>query len=148
MKSRQLYFFAILLWTVTGCGPERGLIPRTHDGRVPDVINIAAMLDSTQSHKKLITLTWAYDSVRYGTDREAANLRDWEVFRSFNDTSFFQSRGRTFFPTFSDSSNEIQPGARDSVVVLYKVYPSGYLHDNIQFTGKPSDIVTVIVKNN
>ncbi len=148
MKFWQTCFLAAFSWVAAGCGPERGLIPNTHDGRVPDVIDFSAQLDSTQSHKRLITLTWAYDTVRYGTDREQANLRDWEVFRSFNDTSFFQSRGRTFFPTFSDSSNEIQLGARDSVVVLYKVYPSGYTHDKIQFTGKPSDIVIVTIKKN
>lgn len=148
MKS-LLLFTSVLTLVLISCNDDRGLIPNTHDGRVPDVINLVYMVDSTVISKKLLVrLSWGYDSLRYGTDREKANLRDWEVYRSFNDTAsvLFSSRGRTFFPQFIDSSNEIRPGNRDSVVLFFKVYPAGYTSDNIQFIGKPSDVINVIIR--
>lgn len=149
MKIIVVSVSVLFLMVSLGCDEDRIVRPNTHDGRVPDVINFTYKIDTTAATKKLaVRLTWNYDTVRYGTDREKANLRDWEVYRSFNDTAsiFFQSRGRTFFPQFTDSSNEIRPGEREQVVIFYKVYPAGYTVNNIQFIGKPSEVLNVIIK--
>jgi hypothetical protein len=131
-----------------GCEADRALIPNTHDGRVPDVLTFNGRVDSSATRKFIVKLTWSFDSVRYGTDRQTANLRDWEVLRALGDTSaaFFQSRGRTFFPQFSDSSNEVQLNGRDSVVLYYRVIPAGFTVNNIQFIGKSTPPMLVIVR--
>lgn len=144
MKRIALILIVAAL-AAAGCEPDRQLVPNTHDGRVPDVINFTGHVDSVAS-RRYVKLSWAYDTVRYSTDRERANLRDWEVFRSIADTSYFQSRGRTFNPVYTDSSDQIQLSGRDSVIVFYKVYPAGYTIDNIQFIGKPSDILQFVIK--
>lgn len=137
------------MW-LAGCDEERVLIPNTHDGRVPDVINITARLDSITSKNPsqfVVWLQWAYDSIRYSTN---PNLKNWEVYRVIaNDTLTFKFQLQKFVetPIYADSSVSIQPGLRDSVVVLYRVIPIGNVDENnIQFTGKPSDIVRVSIK--
>ncbi|MCX6138933.1 MAG: hypothetical protein NTV54_15755 [Ignavibacteriales bacterium] len=129
-----------------GCDSDRSLVPNTHEGRVPDVLAFSGKIDSSATKKYIVQLKWAFDSVRFGTNREVANLRDWEILRSIGDTSFFQSRGRSFFPQFSDSSNEVQLSGKDSLVLFYKVIPAGFTVDKIQFIGKPSDPLLVIIR--
>lgn len=131
-----------------GCEPDRQLVPNSHDGKVPEVINFVAKVDSTPTRKMVIRLTWAYDTLKYPTDRDKANLKDWDVQRSVGDTTFFQSRGRTLFPSFSDSSNEVQPLSKD-VVLYYRVDASGFTDfagRRVQYDGKPSDILEIIIK--
>lgn len=145
MKSKTIYF-VLMTVILIGCDTERNIVPNTHDGRVPEIIGLTYVVDTNAVGQKVIRLRWGYDSLKYGTDRIAANLRDWEIYRSSSDTSQFTSRGKTFFPLFDDASPEVQPGGRDSVIILYRIFPNGYLVDNIQFIGKPSPILEIIVR--
>lgn len=131
---------------VIGCEPERFLIPNTHNERVPEIINLTYFVDTITATQKVVKIRWAYDSVKYGTDRVKANLRDWEVYRSANDTLQFTPRGRPVFPSWDDFSAEVQPGGNDSVVIYYKIFPNGYTKDNIQFVGRPSPLIRIVVK--
>lgn len=147
---KNVYFGAVLFGLLfsTGCDDERVLTPNTHDGRVPDVLNFRAVIDSSIStpSKYILRLLWAYDTVRYPV---SPNIKNWEVYRVVaNDTLTFKFQLQKFVqsPFFYDSSITIQPAGRDSVVVLYRVIPIGNVVENIQFTGKPSDIVRVVVR--
>ncbi|NUN70227.1 MAG: hypothetical protein HUU02_11000 [Bacteroidetes bacterium] len=136
-----------LMALVAGCDEERVLTPNTHDGRVPDVVNLTAQIDSSKVKPStfILRLRWAYDSLRYPSN---PNLKNWEVYRVVaNDTLTFKFQLQKFVqtPVYADSSISIQPGGRDSVVVLYRVIPIGNVIDNIQFTGKPSDILRVVI---
>ena len=132
---------------ILGCDTERSLVPNTHDGKVPDVVSFSARVDSTSvTKKKIVRMTWGYDTARYGVDRKNANLLDWEVTVAKEDTVIFESRGRTFVPSFIDSANDIQLGARESLIVFYKIFPTGYNIDHIQFIGRPSDPYKVVIR--
>lgn len=136
----------ILVVLFTGCDEERSIVPNTHDFKVPEIIGLTYSVDTNAVGQKVIHLRWGYDSLRYGTDRLQANLRDWEIYRSSTDTSQFTSRGKTFFPVWDDASNEVQPAGRDSVVIYYRIFPNGYLVDNIQYIGKPTDVIEIVVR--
>lgn len=150
MNKRYFYFGCILLLLfVSGCNEERILTPNTHDGRVPDVINLSARIDSSAAKptKYIVWLSWTYDSLQYSIK---PNLKNWEVYRviGYEDTLTvkFQLQKFVQIPKFGDSSISIQPANRDSVVILYRVIPVGNVDSsNIQFTGKPSDIVRVSI---
>ncbi len=146
MYNKILFLIIAVVVMLAGCEAERNLIPNAHDGRVPDILDLTYKVDTNASRQKVITLRWRYDSLKYGTDRIAANLRDWEIYRSANDTAQFTSRGKTFFPIWVDSSPEVQPAGRDSVIIFYKIFPNGYPVDNIQFVGRPSEILRIIVR--
>lgn len=143
---KKIFFIFIVGVSLTGCEPERLLIPSTHDGRVPEIINLTYSVDTISAAQKVVRIRWGYDTVKYGTDRIKANLRDWEVYRSANDTLQFTPRGRPVFPAWDDFSNEVQPGGNDSIIVYYRIYPNGYSQNNIQFIGKPSPLIRVVVK--
>jgi len=145
MKRIQLLFALFGLFCF-GCEPDRELIPETHNDRVPEIINLKYSVDTNAASQKVITITWGYDSVKYGTNRIKANLRDWEVYRSANDTVQLTPRGRPVFPVWVDSSPEVQPSGNDSVVIFYKIFPNGYAQDNIQFVGKPTPFIRIVVK--
>ncbi|KAB2923659.1 MAG: hypothetical protein F9K22_08325 [Bacteroidetes bacterium] len=146
MKYRHLIPLSLLLLAAWSCEADRAVVPNTHDGRVPDIIGLTYTVDTNNVGQKVVKLRWGYDSLKYGTDRLAANLRDWEIYRSATDTSQFTSRGKTFFPQFNDASNEVQPGGRDSIVIMYRIVPNGYLVDDVQFIGKPSDILQIVIR--
>jgi hypothetical protein len=134
---------------VTSCDTERTLIPNTHDTKVPEVVSLISTVDTTLSRKKVVTLKWTYDTVRYGKNDIAANLKNWEIFKTLDDTSNFVSKGTIVFsltPVWKDTSNDIQPTQRDSIIVFYKLLPTGFSKDRIQFTGKPSDVLRIIVR--
>lgn len=133
-----------------GCHEERLLSPDTHNGRVPDVINLSSRIDTTRTlnqKKYKVVLMWGYDTIRYAHN---PNLKNWEVYRVIaNDTLTykFQLQAMVETPQYIDSSVAIQPGGRDSVVMLYRITPIGIVDENnIQFTGKPSDIVRISLK--
>lgn len=146
-----LYVFIIITGVVIfACEPDRSLIPNTHDGRVPEVVNFNITKDTTKSSptattKYVLKLNWGYDTLKYGF---TPNLKNWEVYRVVaNDTLTFKFQLQKFVqvPFYADSTVSIQPAGRDSVVILYRVIPIGNVVDNIQFTGQPSDIVRVVV---
>lgn len=144
--NRILPVIVVFLLTA-GCEAERNIVPDVHTARVPEIIGITFTVDSSvTSKRKIVKIVWGYDSVRYGTDRLTANMRDWEIYRAVEDTSLFTSRGKTFFPVWHDSSNDVQLGARDSVILFYKLFPNGYPVDNISFIGKPTDVRQVIIR--
>ncbi len=149
MKSNYLFIYGIVAFMVfSGCEPERTLIPNTHDGKVPDVTNFRIVIDSSivNRSKYILRLLWNYDTVTYSVN---PNLKNWEVYRVVaNDTLTFKFQLQKFVQRsiYADSTVSIQPAGRDSVVVLYRIIPIGNVLDNIQFTGKPSDIVRVVVK--
>ncbi len=147
MKT-NFFVIVIIILGLAACEADRLLIPNTHDGRVPDVINFKIAIDSSKVNKSnyILRLTWNYDTVKYGG---APNLKNWEVYRVVaSDTLTFKFQLQKFVqkPNYSDSSVSIQPAGRDSVVILYRIIPVGNVIDNIQFTGKPSDIARVVVK--
>jgi hypothetical protein len=144
--QRKSFLFMILVVLFAGCDEERSIVPNTHDFKVPEIIGLTYSIDTNAVGQKVIHLRWGYDSLRYGTDRLQANLRDWEIYRSSTDTSQFTSRGKTFFPVWDDASNEVQPAGRDSVVIYYRIFPNGYLVDNIQYIGKPTDVIEIVVR--
>lgn len=144
---KPILFIVVILGIIyLGCDTERVLIPNSHDDRVPDIINLKYVIDTNAAAQKVITITWSYDSVKFGTDRIKANLRDWEVYRSANDTLQFTPRGRPAFPIWIDSSPEVQPRGNDSIVIYYRIYPNGYAQNNIQFVGKPTPLIRIVVK--
>ncbi len=144
MSLKIFIIIGIVAAVLIGCDAGRELKPNTHDGRVPDIINLTTKVDSVGKLKR-VTLTWAYDTIMYGTDRIKANLRDWEVW-SASDTLQLSPKGRPTTPIFVDVSNAIQPGGNDSIVFFYKIYPNGYTVDNIQFIGKPTSILRIVIK--
>lgn len=144
--NRYKFIFIIFSMCLIGCDVERNVVPNAHDGTVPEIIGLTYIVDTNAVGQKVIRIRWGFDSLRYGTDRLKANLRDWEIYRSSTDTSQFTSRGKTFFPLWDDASPEVQPGGRDSVVIYYRIFPNGYLVDNIQFIGKPTDVLEIVVK--
>ncbi len=140
-----LILFAGSWW---GCEPDRQLAPDTYNGKVPEIINLTVRIDTSLTRKTVVKLTWAYDTLQYGSDRDKANLKDWDVRRSVGDTTFYQSRGRTLLPFFSDSSNEVQPLSKD-VLVFYQINSSGVTDAfgrKVQYDGKPSDVLQVVIK--
>lgn len=143
---RKTFIVITLAVLFAGCDDERSVVPNTHDQKVPEIIGLTYSVDTNAVGQKVIHLRWGYDSLRYGTDRLQANLRDWEIYRSSTDTSQFTSRGKTFFPVWDDASAEVQPGGRDSVVIYYRIFPNGYLVDNIQYIGKPTDVIEITVR--
>ena len=149
MKSNYIFIFAVgALISIIGCEPERNLIPNAHDGKVPEVTGFRVVIDSSKvtPSKYILRLSWNYDTVTYSVN---PNLKNWEVYRvAANDTLTFKFQLQKFVqtPVYADSTVSIQPAGRDSVVVLYRIIPIGNVLDNIQFTGKPSDIVRVVVK--
>ena len=146
----QWIFFVFVFMGIAlqGCEPDRQLVPDTHSGKVPEVINLLAKIDTTAvTKKKVVKLSWAYDTLKYSTDRDAANLQDWDVMRSVGDSTFFQSRGKTLVPSFVDSSSEAQPSGKD-VILFYKIIATGFSEisgKKVQFDGKPSDILQVTI---
>ncbi len=141
----KLYTVLMLgIFLLVGCDSGRAIKPNTHDGRVPDIINLTTKVDSVGSQKR-VTLAWAYDTIKYGTDRIKANLRDWEVW-SAGDTTQLSPKGRPTSPLWVDVSGEVQPGGKDSAVIFYKIFPNGYTVDNIQFIGKPTSIIRIVIK--
>jgi hypothetical protein len=147
MKNAIRIFIFSTILTIAACEADRNIVPDTHTGRVPEIIGLSFTVDSSVATKrKIVKIVWGYDSIKYGTDRIKANMRDWEIYRAVEDTSLFVSRGKTFFPAWQDSSNDVQLGARDSVILFYKLFPNGYPIDNISFTGKPSDIYQIIIR--
>lgn len=150
MKLRMvLFIMACVAWAAvsSGCSEDRVLTPNTHEGRVPDVIAFAGKVDSSKAtaSKFILRLAWKYDTVRYPS---APNIKNWEVYRVVaNDTLTFKFQLQKFVqtPVYADSTVSIQPGNRDSVVVLYRIIPIGNVIDNIQFTGRPSDILRMVV---
>ena len=147
MKNVLSIFTFVIIFISAACEADRNIVPDTHTGRVPEIIGLSFTVDSSLATKrKIVKITWGYDSITYGTDRIKANMRDWEIYRAVEDTSLFVSRGKTFFPVWHDSSNDVQLGARYSVILFYKLFPNGYPIDNISFTGKPSGIYQIIIK--
>jgi hypothetical protein len=149
--SKILYIMVVsvlAILIITGCEDERVLTANTHDGRVPDVLDFRAVIDSSKANtsKYILRLLWRYDTLRYPTN---PNIKNWEVYRVVaNDTLTFKFQLQKFvqIPSYADSSISIQPAGRDSVVVLYRIIPIGNVVDNIQFTGRPSEIVRVVVR--
>jgi hypothetical protein len=142
-------FIIICSFTVSSCDTERSLIPNTHDSKVPDVVNLTSRVDSTLSRKKVVTIKWTYDTIRYGKSDIAANLKNWEIFKSIDDTSNFVSKGTIVYsiaPVWKDSSSDIQPTQRDSIIVFYKIHPTGFPIDQIQFIGRSSEVLKIIVR--
>jgi hypothetical protein len=147
-KTIILIIISIGISVFMSCEDDRVLTPNTHDGRVPDVIAFRAVIDSSRAtpSKYILRLLWGYDTVRYPVN---PNIKNWEVYRVVaNDTLTFKFQLQKFVqaPLYADSSISIQPAGRDSVVVLYRIIPIGNVVENIQFTGKPSDIVRVVVR--
>lgn len=146
-QKSLLFCFAVVLLLFNACEPERSLAPNTHDGRVPEVTAFRIVIDSSivTRSKYIVRMTWGYDTVKY---RGAPNLKNWEVYRVVApDTITFKFQLQKFAqtPVYADSSVSIQPAGRDSVVVLYRIIPIGNVVDNIQYTGKPSEIVRVML---
>lgn len=146
-RSLILLLFGVIIILSAGCSDDRVLTPNTHDGRVPDVINLTAKIDSSKVKPAtfILRLSWGYDTLKYPSN---PNLKNWEVYRVVaNDTLTFKFQLQKFVQTsvYADSSISIQPAGRDSVVVLYRVIPIGNVIENIQYTGKPSDITRVVI---
>lgn len=141
--------FVIVIVYVAACdSSERSLVPNTHDGRVPDVIDFTAVIDSSVVNHSLyiVRLSWGYDTIKYSSDMTKANLKNWEVYRIIGtdtNTVKFQLQKIVQTPQFADSSFAIQPAGRDKVSLLYRILPIGNVVDNVQFTGKPSEIIRV-----
>lgn len=118
---------AISIFTLFyGCDKPRELITPTHIGRVPEVKNLTAKVDTTITRKYLVLLNWEYD--------DNGNLREWEIYRALRDTtggnySFLQPPVKT--TSYADST--IPSFVEDSIWVYYKVIPVG----NDRFLGKP-----------
>lgn len=129
----------VIILLLIGCEPERSIIPNTHDNRVPKIINVTAWVDSVSPTRKVVRIRWAKDTLKQYTDQ----VKNWEVFRSLNDTAQFTSRGTTFTPEWNDAS--VYRTDRD-VTVYYKIYPNGESTTQGQFIGKPSDIIQLIVR--
>ncbi|WP_205006520.1 hypothetical protein, partial [Escherichia coli] len=73
-------FLTFLILTLFyGCDKPRELITPTHIGRVPEVKNLNARIDTTKTGKYLILLNWEYD--------DNGNLKEWEVYRALRDTA-------------------------------------------------------------
>jgi len=120
-------FLTIIL--LYGCDKPKELITPTHIGRVPEVKNLNARIDTTKTGKYLVLLNWEYD--------DNGNLREWEVYRALRDTaggnySFLQPPVKV--PSYADST--IPSFGEDSIWVYYKVIPVG----NDRFLGKPGII--------
>ncbi|MEW6062740.1 MAG: hypothetical protein AB1600_12445 [Bacteroidota bacterium] len=131
--------FTVCLIFIIGCEPERSIVPNTHDNRVPEIINVTAWVDSISPTRKVVRIRWAKDTLKQYTDQ----LKNWEVFRSLNDTAQFTSRGTTFIPAWDDAS--VHRTDRD-VTVFYKIFPNGELTTKGQFIGKPSDVIKLTVR--
>jgi hypothetical protein len=149
IKTFLLILLSIGLLYMLACdSAERSLVPNTHDGRVPEVIDFTAVIDSSVVNHSLyiVKLRWRYDTVKYSSDMTKANLKNWEVYRIIGadtNTVKFQLQRIVQSPQFTDSSFAIQPAGRDKVTILYRILPIGNVVDNVQFTGKPSDILRV-----
>lgn len=118
-----------------GCDKPRELITPIHIGRVPDVKNLRARVDTTRTGKYLVLLNWEYE--------DNGNLREWEVYRVLRDTaggnySFLQPPVKT--PSYGDST--VPTFVEDSIWVYYKVIPVG----NDRFLGKPGMVRVTLYK--
>ncbi|MCK9410625.1 MAG: hypothetical protein WCX28_04690 [Bacteriovoracaceae bacterium] len=147
--KKNVYIIIALLSIIfsVGCDEERVVTANTHDERVPEVTALSASIDSSIStpSKFILRLLWGYDTLRYPI---APNIKNWEVYRVVaSDTLTYKFQLQKFvqIPFYADSSISIQPAGRDSVVVLYRIIPIGNVVENIQFTGKPSDILRVVI---
>ncbi len=132
MLYKFLKFIPLLLLLFLAfysCDKPRDLPTPTHFDRVPEVKNLSASVDTTNTGKILVQLRWEYN--------DNGNLREWEVYRALRDTtggnySFLQPPVKV--PAYSDST--IPKFVEDSIWVYYKVVPVGL----DRFLGKPEII--------
>lgn len=138
-----LSIFCYLLFE--GCTEPQDLITPTHFTRVPKVLNLQGAVGFTPTGKRLVLLTWEYDTSN-------SNIRSWDVTRSVSDTSLAAfvpleiiPKPTAGFPSYRDTSGSIQilPVGADSVDYYYRIVPNGS-RDN--FVGQPSDILHIIFK--
>jgi hypothetical protein len=128
---------------VQGCTEPQELITPTHVTRVPKVLNLQATVGITITGKRLVLLTWQYDTTN-------GNIRSWDITRSINDTAAaafipleIVRKPAAGYPSYSDSSGSLQTFTADSLELYYRVIPNG-ITDN--FVGQPSDLLHVILR--
>lgn len=141
-------FFACLVFNfvylvLQGCTEPQDLITPEHFTRVPRVLNLQGVSSFTPSGKRVIVLTWHYDTTN-------TNIRSWDVTRSINDTAAaayvpleIVRKPVAGYPSYMDSSGSLQTFVNDSLDVYYKIIPNGILNN---FVGQPSDVLHIILR--
>lgn len=134
-------FFYLLL---QGCSQPNDTGEATHFDRVPRVLELQGALSTTPTGKRLILVTWKYDT-------QNSNIRSWDLTRSLRDTAAAAYvpleiilKPSSGFPSYRDSSASIQNDAivGDSLDVYYRIIPNG----NDNFVGRPSNVLHIVIR--
>jgi hypothetical protein len=146
MTNKQIFTCLIVIFLyllIQGCTQPEDLITPVHLTLVPNVQNLQGLVDYTVTGKRMVLLTWRFDSTN-------TNIRSWDITRSLGDTAAgayipleIVRKPVSGFPFFSDSSGSLQNIVADSLDVYYIVIPNGIINN---FIGQPSDVLHLILK--
>src|SRR3972149_9366019 len=81
---------------LTSRGVAVDIISPTHYSRVPRAVNLSISYDTTSTGKYLVMINWAVESTN--------NLKDFEIYRSVNNSNFFFLFGGMTSANYVDSS--------------------------------------------
>lgn len=97
MKNISLIIFlltsAVLIYS---CGKADDIITPTHYSRVSKPINLTASYDTTSTGKYRVMINWGVENTN--------NLKDFEIYRSVNNSNFFFLFGGMMSTNYIDSS--------------------------------------------
>lgn len=130
MKYTFLSIFSIFLsFLVFSCGDAEDVVSPTHYSRVPRPVNLSASFDTTSTGKYRVIINWAVESTN--------NLKDFEIYRSIDNSNFFFLFGGMTSTSYIDST-----------LANTKDYSLAYFVNGRgidRFVGQSSDTVKIIV---
>jgi len=81
---------------LNSCGKAEDIISPTHYSRVPRVVNLSISYNTTSTGKYRVMINWAVESTN--------NLKDFEIYRSVNNSNYFFLFGGIINLNYVDSS--------------------------------------------
>lgn len=81
---------------LNSCGKAEDIISPSHYSRVPRPVNLSISYDTTTTGKYRVRINWAVEST--------TNLKDFEIYRSINNSNYFFLNGGIVINSYVDSS--------------------------------------------
>lgn len=120
----------LIMLFFTSCNKAEDIISPTHYARVPRAVNLTISYDTTNTGKYRIILNWGVESTN--------NLKDFEIYRSTNQTNYFFLVGGVAATNYIDSSLSV---TNDTLKLGYFVNGRGI----DRFVGQSSDTAKITV---
>lgn len=98
MKNIFTTFLVILtvILYLNSCGKAEDILTPSHYLRVPRAVNLTISYDTSATGKYRVILGWGVESTN--------NLKDFEIYRSVNNSNYFFLTGGITLTNFMDSS--------------------------------------------